>query len=235
MGSLGAKSSSSNARPDEFNGLLGARSAERSIGDVLNEVQSGNLINPNFGNGLEYSTNCALCTAAFALYAKGYDVEAMPRDTKWRGFDSVFDVDYGNTDNYILRGDNGGYLGQPTPHEIRSNYLYGLDIPRMPKGANAAAKAIEEKVKSWGDGAFGSMSVKHKYGNGSHAINIINDKGVVKLYDAQSNTVRVGFQAIKDYLSTKVANHTSIMRLDNAPVRELDDIHGLDKIVKRRK
>ena len=236
MGSVGTSTVS---REDFFNGVLGERSSEDAL-TRLQKVQDGNLVNPNYNDANakeDYRRNCALCTVATVLQAMGYDVEAMPRDVKWRGFDSVFEVDYTNTDNYMLSGSHRWHhTGYPSVNSYGrfTRMIDGKQVtidnpPRAPKGPNAVARAIEEKVKSWGDGAVGQLSVSWKNSTSSHAITVFNKNGNVVLYDAQSNRV---ISDIPKYMSRTIAIQTSMVRLDNAKVRS--DIKDLNKMVRKR-
>ena len=187
-------------------------------------------INPNYGKGYVYSINCALCTTAFALAARGYDVEAMPKDKTWRGFNSVFDVDYSNPDNYIVGNGVGHFLGSPTSWDIHLKYgVPKSDIPFAKKGASANAALIESKMKQWGNGAVAAMSVKWKAGNSAHSVALVNDKGTIKIVDAQTGKSTTD---IKGYLSQTRANWTTVTRLDNAPVKQNIPSSTLSKVVK---
>lgn len=229
MGSVGANRNSS-SRPDEFNGLFGNRSTQGPI-ERLTRVNEYNLINPNYGMGGAYRNNCALCSVAVALQARGYNVEAMPRDTTWRGLNSVFDIDYDNPDNFIASGSKYNLSGVKSKEQIylqSRTYTSRDQIPTAPKGAKQVAKAIEDKVKKWGNGSVGIVNVKWKEVNSAHTINVINQNGTVAFYDGQTNKV---ITDLPKYLGRTIANHTNLVRVDNAPLKK--DIKDLDKIVKR--
>ena len=60
-------------------------------------------INPNYGNGQEYSNNCALCSTVSELRHRGFlDLQAGPRDSTWRGAVDVFDISNLNPQDYII-------------------------------------------------------------------------------------------------------------------------------------
>lgn len=226
MGSSGAKKA-----PDEFGGALGTRNYTKSSFDDAMTRAKNHEINPNYSQSSLYRTNCALCSTAFALNARGYDVEAQPRDTTWRGFGDVFQIDYGNTDNYILNSSAAGLSGVPGIRGIKAQYP-NLDIStiqKMPRGSTAVARKIVSQMKSWGDGSIAVMNVKWKGGNSAHAVNVVNDKGVIRIVDSQNGRTTANLQS---YLSQTVANHTQLVRVDNATVRT--NIKNLDKMVKRR-
>ncbi len=222
---------------DPFNGLLGPRMNRDSMQAIV-DIHASNAVNPNYGKGdMRYHTNCALCATAVALQAMGYDVEAMPRDNTWRGQDSVFHIDTSNPDNYILNGGGNIYSGTPKSlmQALYQKHLFGTpvpsNIPTMPRGANAAANAIIQKVQGWGHGAVGMLSVSWQGMNSSHAINIFNNHGRVVIFDAQCNKM---FTDIPRYLSRTVANNTMLLRLDNASVRHNINASDLQKMVKVR-
>ena len=222
MGSLGTQS----AREDYFLGKLGRRHSEDPISRL--EIAAENwVINPEYYSATKgYNDNCALVSTAAALYAMGYDVEAMPRDTIWRGFDTVFEVDYSNPDNYIAGSGTRNSTGIPRASRLWSKYN---NVSEMPMGAKAAAEAIESKVKSWGSGSFGVMNVVWKNSNSAHVVNIFNKNGKVVVYDFQSNREIKDLQA---YLKRTVAKSTAIARLDNATVKT-HNLSSLDKMVKK--
>lgn len=241
MGSIGAKQSTK--APDEFGGLFGDREAVNSQDRITMLMDSAvNIINPNrWTGGEEYSKNCALCAVAVALQARGYDVEAMPRDKdQWRGLDSVFDVDYSNPDNYFTSGTRYRMSGVPSKSTIVNNSYYGAysnrindyEVPTAPRGANAVANAIIKKAEKWGNGAVGVLNVKWKNSPSAHALNVVNVNGVVYGYDAQSNTL---IPNLHSYMKRTIAQRTSLVRLDNAPIREDINKNDLAKMVKRRK
>lgn len=223
MGSVGTVS-----RPDEFNGYFGARSNE-SFNQRLQTMLGDNIINPNYGKDSSYARNCALCAAAVPLYLRGYDVEAMARDKEWRGYDSVFDVDYHNTDNYILPSSKYSFYGTPSTRKLERQGVQ--NVPTFSRGADKVAQQVIDKVKSWGDGSVAVLRVKWKNISSSHAVNIVNNNGNVMLIDAQSGR-KYNSNYISQYLKITVANHTTLIRLDNAPVKQ--NIKDLNKMFKKR-
>ena len=248
MGSVGAKTP---ALQDEFGGYFGARGQQSLDERIQNLVDSSdrgqNLINPHYSEGGLYRTNCALCATAVALEARGYDVEAMPRDTTkdangrdigWRGLDSVFDVDYSNPDNYFTSGSRYRMSGVPSKTQIVNNSYNGAysgrindyEVPVAPRGASAVTKAIVDKVSKAGTSVW-ALNVKWKGAPSAHVINVINQNGRIYGYDAQSG-MKIPQSSLLQYMKRTVAQRTSLVRLDNAPLRE--DRKDLDKMFKRR-
>ena len=230
MGSVGAKQS---GLSDEFNGYFGERYEEDAI-ERLTWANNDNIINPNYAQSTLYRKNCALCATAVPLLARGYDIEAMPRDVdQWRGFNSIFDVDYSNPNNYMLSGSTYNMMGMPSKLRISHDPNYNIkenDIPTAPRGSQRVAQAVIDKAKKWGNGGIGVMNVKWKDANSAHAVNIINQNGNVFIYDSQSNRV---IHDIPKYLSRTVANHTTLVRLDNASVKKNIDNETLSKMFKK--
>lgn len=238
---------------DEFGGKLGTRETvdvEKKIATLLegqpspyNKNLTKSIVNPEYNilTKDEWSRNCALCTVATALQLRGYDVEAAPKDKTWRGVNNVFDVDYTNKNNYILPVspdyDDEGPKALPmfkNGKKLASYQTYTKgrkveNIQTMPNDVSEATQAITEKVKSWGNGAYGEMSVSWKT-HGAHSVVIYNDNGEVKIYDSQSHKK---FSVLGGYLNRTNVGMTTITRLDNAPIKK--SIADLDKIVKRRK
>ena len=226
MGSLGTSRTSVY---DPFNGALGARSTEDAI-TRLTDVNEYNLVNPNYAINKLYRTNCALCATAVVLQALGYNVEAMPRDeNKWRGFDSIFEVDYRNTDNYMLSGSRYGMSGVMSKRDVQ-DYFDVENPPVAPRRADKVAQAITDKAKGWGNGAVGVLNVKWKDVDSRHAINIINQNGHIFGYDAQSNKI---INDLPKYMKRTTANHTTLVRLDNAQIKNNITQETLDKMFKK--
>ena len=142
--------------------------------------ESIEIVNPHFGEGDEYSTNCALCVTAAALQMMGYDVEAMPRDSTWHGFDSVFDYKW-TPENFV------------SPHLTSINYA---GVPFNENSANTnrftssnadvVANQIKSQMATWGNKSFAAMNVSWK-GRGAHVVIVRQDSfGVTHITDFQT-------------------------------------------------
>lgn len=108
---------------------------------------------------------------------------------------------------------------------------YIKNVPTMPRGPKATAEAIEKKVKGWGDGAFGEIKVTWK-GGSAHSILVMNHKGSVIIYDSQ---IHGRVKNPEKYFSKTNSNNTSLVRLDNAPIKSGVTDDTLNKMVRRRK
>ena len=205
----------------------------------LQKCADENAINPHCGKGdKRYHNNCALCTFAVAMQARGYDVEAMPRDTGkngWRGCETVFDYDLSNPDNFIVASNKGARFETSDRIRRRTRHYSWTDqewqdsenYTRMPKGADKAAVVIAEKVKSWGSGAVAEMSVQWKGKSRTHSVALVNYNGTVAIWDAQSNKSYVGVDAIKTFLKGTTVNNTEVVRIDNAPFKNAPGIEQI--------
>lgn len=215
--------------PQQYKEVLGEKKDVNPI-EQLTKCQEGRYINPNWKDyrnltpkerkeNAPYHTNCALCTTAIVLQARGYDVEALPRDKKWRGCETVFDYDYDNPDNFLIGSAKNYWDNFSITNRCISNRGTGVKYQTMPQGAKQAANAIIEKMKSWGSGSIAELSVDWKNNTRAHSVSVINQDGVVFIFDGQVNRVIVGSD-IETYLRRTVASHTQLVRMDNVPLKD---------------
>lgn len=236
--------------PEPYKDILGPKKHIDNPAKRAEECHKEYIINSKFYDDKEeyykYHKNCALCSTAVALQGMGYDVEAMPREKNhWRGFGHILDVDYSNTDNYIIGGSKHWSTGHPRyrsgsqevvvradENDLVKSFKPSKQPDFMPKGAKEAATMITEKVKSWGNGAIGEMSVSWKESSKWHSVTLLNIDGTVKLFDGQDNSITTD---IEKFLKDTYASRTSIVRLDNAKLRKdcQDDMKKMVKQVDR--
>lgn len=232
----------------EYKSIIGEQHEVKNPTNRLVECQDKCYINPHYGEGNKlYHNNCALCTVASELQARGYDVEAMPRDPdpkgekgkNWRGTYTIFDFDYDNPDNFIISGNTAKSGLFRLSHLVRLRAKNALNsekyqkIMQMPKGAKQASKLIVDRVKGWGDGARGELNVSWREDGpyiGHHSVMILNRRGRVYIYDAQDNSAT---SHIEDFLRDTKVNHTELVRLDNARLRTRME-KSLEKMVQIR-
>lgn len=223
--------------PQEYESILGKKHDVDPI-EQLTKCNKENAINPHFntGNNREYNKNCALCTCAIALQARGYDVEAMPRDKRWRGPYTIFQYDYTNPDNFIIGSAKNSWDNFEVTREMRrqfnSNRLREGEYQKMPRGAKQAAEAIINKSKEWGSGSVAELSVDWKGTSTAHSVAVINQNGFVFIFDAQTNTILPEGMFAR-YLTRTIASHTELVRLDNTPLK-IGIEKELEKMVKIR-
>lgn len=196
------------------------------------------IINPHWNDDNArkegYKTNCSICTTATMMQMFGYDVEAgVQPDKGWVDPFSLFKPDLSNSDNYIMAGGADPFelsdynIKHWTSESLRTKYpdmssdeitakanQLASSATKMPRGASAASKAIDDKVQKWGNGAFGELSVTWSNGN-SHSLFIFNDNGVVTIYDGQSNKSYKGLFQLECLLKGTKANNTQVIRYDN--------------------
>lgn len=184
------------------------------------------VVNPNYGSGREYSINCALVTSAAALQILGYDVEAMPRDKKWRGFDSVFDYEW-TPDNFKSPRDNMlNYSGVPWDENYtNTNRFKGTSV-------DSVVKEIKSQMSTWGDNSFAAINVAWK-GGGAHVFIVSQRNGETTFMDFQTH--RQGsperwFNGNKDFVRL---DSIGLYRLDNQKIKT-SNTKELSKIVKKR-
>lgn len=283
---------------DPLGGIFGKRERVEDVTDKLDDLYSTKtgIINPHYNDrpqpkGNNYHNNCALCTAATILQAKGYNVEAMvqPQGRHYE-IDDIMKIDTSNPDNYILASNSSGHFGQhwnianavekevkrkyiethgeepayptawTTPerynspegreqfrkyHEYREGLRTEVDKAikqrSMPRGAEAVTRAVCDRVEKWGNGAIGELSVSWAKTTSSHSMVIYNDGGIPILYCSQTNKRYAGREAIKKVLEKTKANHTMMVRWDNASFKTDEQgnvLSGvkdvLNKMVKRR-
>lgn len=182
-------------------------------------------VNPNYGNGDEYSTNCALCVSAAALQMMGYDVEAMPRSKTWRGFDSVFDYKW-IPENFVSPNDRFvNYSGVPfDKNDNNTNRFTSSTV-------EGVMNQIELQMNTWGNKSFAAMNVSWMR-RGAHVVIVRKDAfGVTHVTDFQTHqdyTLQGWFKAHP----TAKPDSIGLYRLDNQRIRS--SIKDVDKIIKRR-
>ena len=203
----------------------------------LNYDSFGNAarsINPNYGSGAEYSSNCALCSTAAMLSMRGYDVEAQKRDKEWRGPVDVFDFDYRNYDNYI----------SPADSKMNVTGMKWADSQFNPnkftKDTEKNVEIIENALNKWGNNSYGELIVGWSRGNRFHSVIAVNHAGKIKIIDFQTGET----YTVKEYLSrTRTtpsgrkkqrikAGYLELKRMDNAPIKQ--NIPDLNKMVKKK-
>ena len=193
------------------------------------------IVNPNYKPYIElsskgrkenepYHKNCALCSVAGVLQLMGYDVEAMPKDTEWRGFDDVFNFDWKNHDNYVAPNNKVNYSG--------TNWRDSRANPNKCKARTIeqAVDKITTTMTNWGEHSFAIMNFQWKNGS-SHAVVVYKEKYATTIMDFQDGSTYSGGQMAQLLRDAKPGS-IGLYRMDNAKLR--DNIIDLDKIVKRR-
>lgn len=164
--------------------------------------------NPNYDwTDYAYSHNCALCTAAYDLRLRGYEVEAAPMTdelsgkindyaniAKWyegtdtRRMDEVL-KDQGIDIDDVLIDAGGRKLNiidkglEILNNAMMPDYAFGTYTI---KDHEAVSKALEKEMLSYGEGARGFFSTAWTSGS-AHASMWIVENGEVVIRDAQVN------------------------------------------------
>lgn len=114
-------------------------------------------VNPHYGEGRQWRTNCQRCVPTYEARARGYNVEAKPRITR-----------------------NDPIFGSPvTP----ANWDFGCF--KNPQPIQYSSKAdIEAKMAEWGDGARAQINIAWA-GGGAHTFTAVQENGHTKFLDPQ--------------------------------------------------
>lgn len=194
-----------NGTIDEKTGLYLKR-GESTIADDAKKV------NPAFKDAYKNSKyNCALCTIAYEMRRRGYDVLAA-RST--RGFtNSELQPMFKNWNKPIE------YKGNPKIYIDPNTYR-----PRMTTLSKQDAQNFIDDVSKEGVGARGYMSVQWP-GGGGHAIAYeVTPKGPA-IIDAQTSKVYDTPSKITDFITS--ASRYGHARLDDKPLGDIKVIKGV--------
>lgn len=192
--------------------------------------------NPRFNEDRVFQTNCALCSMAIELSARGYDVQARRRDRDmWRGFINQFQVDLTNHDSYYAPCESAKALGYSNLHYSEASQGGYWDVMQNPnKLGNRNTQIytnIENAMQKWGAGSRAEIMVNWKGSRAWHSMLVVNTGKHVAIVDGQSGSIYTG-DRMKDLLSQTVPSRTVLMRTDNLKLR--DDAQ-VDKIVTKRR
>jgi len=147
--------------------------------------------NPNFSTGqYKWTHNCQRVASAWEYRRRGFDVEAMPRISKYEQVDR-WPYDSNWTEFYI-----GG--------RARLEFEYG-------KTSESLWKTSEEKIKSAGEGTRFIVAVQWKGRNaGGHVFNAEVRHGRVMYYDAQ-----IGMKDCSVHWTGIKNTNVRLLRVDN--------------------
>lgn len=251
-------STSEHKLDDPLKGVLGERQEVKDTVGRIKELQSTvtitnswgqprersmSLTNPHYHDnpqpkGQNYHNNCALCTAATIMQAKGYDVEAGLQGNRHRDIDDILKPDFTNPDNFIFPSSKSSFdysrrnFRNRLESELKTKYpdkkwweideLVDKEMKKytMPKGAEKATKAIIDKIKSWGSGAYGELCVSWAERQSSHSLFVYNDNGNAVIFDSQTGRIYPEDQIIPKLMQRTKANNTQLVRFDNATFKE---------------
>lgn len=153
-------------------------------------------VNPHFHN-LDTNTknNCVMCTSAFELRRRGYDVTAKKTTS---GFDNEdFKVWFPKAQ--IKQ------VGPDVTFKNAQHYVYK-------RNTQFEQDAVNEMI-SQGNGARGALNITWRGGMGGHSLAYEVQNGKVTVYDTQAN--KMYDNPIK---ILKQAYQGTVIRLDNSPI-----------------
>ncbi len=128
-------------------------------------------VNPNYGEGLQWQTNCQRCVPTYEMRRRGYDVTALPRKTGEELRDSSLPV---------------------APFSVWKN-------PEVIRCQGDGVRDIEERMKGWGDGARAEVLVVWDKTDSGHVFVAEQVNGETRFYDPQNGTADASgyFQMVK--------------------------------------
>ena len=164
-------------------GIIKGRSALdgiKKIEGISSDDENLKLVNPHYGEE-GFVENCANCSLAFEARKRGFDVEALPTQ-KPMCIDDYEKMFVESGFNYILN----------------------------PMSEKEAIGLIENTIKSWGEGARGTIFVVWKNVPVGHFFSCEVKNNSIVYCDAQRSITN-----IKEYFKKSDVLHTAFMRTDN--------------------
>ena len=167
----------------------------KKIESVLDNDENLKLVNPHYGEE-GFVQNCANCSLAFEARKRGFDVEALPTQRP------MFIDDYEKM-------------------FVDSGFSYILN----PMSEKETFELIEETIKSWGEGARGTIFIVWKNVSVGHFFSCEVKNNSVIYCDAQRSIMNA-----KEYFKKSDIMHTAFMRTDN-----LEFSSNVERAFKERK
>jgi len=167
----------------------------KKIESVLDNDENLKLVNPHYGEE-GFVQNCANCSLAFEARKRGFDVEALPTQRP------MFIDDYEKM-------------------FVDSGFSYILN----PMSEKETLELIEETIKSWGEGARGTIFIVWKNVSVGHFFSCEVKNNSIVYCDAQRSIMNA-----KEYFKKSDIMHTAFMRTDN-----LEFSSNVERAFKERK
>lgn len=168
--------------------------------DTASASEDLESVNPNYGTNDRYAYNCTMCTMAYEMRRRGYDVEAVPSPVDAEGnAHGITRKDAAMVyQNVEVQNACDLFNGTPWPnHKNSEQFAFnseknGLDDLRDTYGVGNAkiTKTIENELLKHGDGARGYLGVSWSGSLSGHALVWEIDDGRVVIKDPQNNTER---------------------------------------------
>lgn len=161
LDTLNAKREKAGERIDKSTGFYlkkGKTSAE----------EDAKKVNPRYGDeGWRFSQNCMLCTTAYDLRRRGYDVEACFKTWKNYGADAV----------------------KKWYPEAKVERYYPDHLKNGKNARNIYYDSVKKSMLSQGDGARGNLMVRWKNAEGGHSVAYEVSHGKIRIFDTQTGRV----------------------------------------------
>lgn len=165
-------------------------------------------VNPAYKNWDDNTkSNCVLCTMAYELRRRGYDVQAKKATSGYNGTELPKD--------WFPGAKTKESEGSMSDLQITETMKKGI-APRISK--ENKTKMIDNtvsEIQNQKDGARGQITVTWDGSFSGHSVAYANEGGKVVIYDAQANE-RYEDAAARKYLNR--CSQVSVMRLDNCDV-----------------
>lgn len=158
-------------------------------------------VNPAFKNwDKNTKNNCVLCSMAFELRRRGYDVQANKATSGYNQEELAKDWFTGAKSKTSKSG--------LEDHEFQHGN-FTLDKTRQKEMIDDTLSTL----KSQKDGARGTLGIVWNGTTSGHSISYAVENGEVSIYDTQSNEKFIGDKAAEKYL--KKTSRINVIRLDN--------------------
>lgn len=212
-------------------------SLHRTTRDILGEagkrISRADMIertNPHYGEGVKYKENCALCVVATALQYMGYDVEALGRDKKWRGFSNVFDYEF-TPENFKAPIDKfTNYTGVPWEKSFMNTNKF------TEPSVDSMSSEIRQQMIAWDDASYESLAcINVAWTEGGAHTLIVHHSAITgtEFWDTQTHTVYSSPESWFDAHPNANLKSIGLYRLNNVKIKS-SKIASLDKMIKRR-
>lgn len=198
-------------RPLYVQPIPGIKTKRRKPPYTLNEDVEA--VNPKFNSGEKYQTNCCYCTLTTEMRCRGYDVEALPVNKKYK--------DYAYAAEFKDLAQFNGLFHPPVKP------VYGIIIDKNKKEINTKptkektehfVKEVKSRFDKMPNNARGELAVYYYWDNHNDGHSVFFEKtneGKTVIIDSQSDNVYY-FEDFKDIWS--YVSSASIVRFDNRDI-----------------
>lgn len=158
-------------------------------------------VNPGYKNwDANTKNNCVLCTVAYELRRRGYDVQANKASIGYNDIDLMPDYFKGAKYTFID--------GSLTDDEI-----FKYEGVNSPERRSKMADNAYNNIKNQPNGARGEVSMMWNDSYSGHAFSYANENGLPVIYDSQSASMTRDEEKIKQFFYC--GSQIQICRLDN--------------------